>query len=274
MLEKKNLAEAGVERGIFEIIFRKLKAQDIIEEAWMADGTPYAMDLGGGHASVRIIEESGKIDINMLTDASGIILKNLLVLRGVAGEEADIIVDSLLDWKDSGDSDAHRLHGAETDYYQSLPVPYSAKNADFDTVEELLLVKGMTAGILFGSGETKGIDSLLTAHSKTAKININAAPQDVLAAIPGIGPEFAETVVSERLIRKALTLADIQAMLGGNYATAAPFISVAESMTFTIEASGYKDKEQSGYGIRATVTFADMNRYRYVSYKAPVRTMQ
>ena len=35
----------------------------------------------------------------------------------------------------------HQPNGAENEYYEGLDRPYSAKNADFDTVEELLLVR-------------------------------------------------------------------------------------------------------------------------------------
>jgi type II secretory pathway component PulK len=40
--------------------------------------------------------------------------------------------------------------GANTDYYQSLSEPYTLKAAPFESVEELLLVEGMTPQILFG----------------------------------------------------------------------------------------------------------------------------
>ncbi len=272
MLEKRNLAEAAVERAIMEIIYRKLKPKDVTTEVWRMDGTRYRIAIGDGHASIGITDESGKLDINMLTDASGILLKNLLVLRGVTEEQAYTIVDSLLDWKDSGDSDAHRLHGAETDYYMTLPLPYAAKNANFDTVEELLLVKGMTSDILFGDGKQKGIENLLTVHAKTNNININAAPRDLLAALPGMSPELADAVVAERQSRDTLlTAADLPVLFGEAYATAAPYLSMGESDTFTIESSGYKDREQAAYSIRATVVFSpDMGRYRYVYYKNPV----
>jgi general secretion pathway protein K len=255
-----------------EIIYRKQKPPDIMQETWKTDGTDYEMDTGSGKAAVRITEESGKIDINMLTDASGIILKNLLLLRGVAEGEADTIVDSLLDWRDSNDSDAHRIHGAESDYYATLPVPYAAKNANFDTVEELLLVKGMTADILFGNRERKGIDRLLTVHAHTDKVNVNSAPRDVLAALPGVGEELADTLVSERLNRStALTPADLQTLLGPGYASAAPYITAAESSAFTIESSGFREREQAAYRIRATVNFSqDFGSHRYVYFKAPV----
>jgi general secretion pathway protein K len=272
MTENKNLAEAGLERGIMEIIYRKQKPPDILQETWKIDGTDYEMDTGRGKATIRIIEESGKIDINMLNDASGIILKNLLLLRGVAEGEADTIVDSLLDWRDSSDSDAHRMHGAESDYYATLPVPYAAKNANFDTVEELLLVKGMTADILFGNRERKGIAHLLTVHAHTDKININAAPRDVLAALPGIGEELADTIVSERQNRStALTPADLQTLLGPAYASSTPYIVATESSTFTVESSGFREREQAAYRIRATVNFSqDFGSHRYVYFKTPV----
>ena len=90
---------------------------------------------------------------------------------------ADIIVDSILDWKDA--DDLHRLNGAESDYYLSLPNPYRAKDANFDTLEELLLVRGVTPEILYGGGETKGIIQYLTLRpdsSFTINVNVAAAP--------------------------------------------------------------------------------------------------
>ena len=81
----------------------------------------------------------------------------------------------------------------------SLPNPYKAKNANFDTLEELLLVKGMTSEILYGNNEKKGIIDLLTVYSRTSiKINVNAAPKEVLMAIPGITPEIADSIISFR----------------------------------------------------------------------------
>ncbi|NJD57313.1 MAG: hypothetical protein FIA94_13060 [Nitrospirae bacterium] len=277
MLQKRNLAEAGLQRGIMEIVYRKMKPRDLTEQAWRTDGTRYSVPFSDGQVSVAVTDETGLVDINMLTDASGIIVKNLLLQRGIPEEQADTVVDSLLDWKDSGDSDAHRLHGAESDYYGALPVPYAAKNANFDSVEELQLVKGVTAEMLFGTREKKGIDSLLTVHGLAGKINVNAAPHDVIAAVPGISPELADAVISERQGRDTpLTTADLQQILGENYAAAAPFIGAAESSTFTIEAAGYSaDKVRAAYTIRATVTFSpDMGRYRYVSYKTPATAAQ
>jgi len=155
-IERKFITEAGIERGITELFYREFYKNQTVElegrEVWKTDGTPYEAQIGDGYYTVKILDESGKVDINT---ASELVLKNLLINAGVKPEEADIIVDSIMDWKD-GD-DLHRLHGAESDYYMSLPNPYRAKDDKFDTIEELLLVKGMTADILYGGGGKKGL---------------------------------------------------------------------------------------------------------------------
>ena len=53
-----------------------------------------------------------------------------------------------MDWRDK--DNLHRLNGAEDDYYLSLPQPYKCKNGDFTSIEELLLVRGVTPEIFYG----------------------------------------------------------------------------------------------------------------------------
>jgi len=58
------------------------------------------------------------------------------------------LVDALIDWRDSDDNP--RPLGAESEYYESLDPGYHVKNEPFETLEELLLVKGFTREILYG----------------------------------------------------------------------------------------------------------------------------
>jgi general secretion pathway protein K len=267
-IEKKFLAEAGIQRGLMELFYRDVYKDQNVElegrEVWRADGMPHEVPMGEGHYIVRITDEAGKVDINT---ASDVVLKNLFVNTGISEEDADGIVDSLNDWKDP--DDLHRLNGAESDYYQSLPSPYKAKNAKFDAVEELLLVKGITPDILYGSREKKGIIDFLTVHAKSTKINVNAAPQVVLMAIPGMTPEYADSIISLRET-KELNAADIQGILGTNYAEAAHYITTGGSGKYTLDASGMKPGEKGTYSIRATVNLANMNQFTYLYYKSPV----
>ncbi len=267
-MENKFLAEAGIERGIMELFYRKQNADAQVvmkdTEVWKADGTPCSDTLGGGSYTVSITGESGKIDINNIPD---IILKNLLLNSGVKDGDADIIVDSVMDWKDP--DDLVRLHGAESDYYMSLPNPYKAKNADFDALEELLLVRGVTPALLYGSGEEKGIIDFLSVDAKSGTINVNYAPKEVLAAVPGLDSVIADRIIQYREDKQIEGVQELLELLGENYAVASPYLGTLDTNTFTIEAVGYKGNEKAGYRIKATVILDGNNKYRYLSYKSP-----
>ncbi|MEW6586848.1 MAG: hypothetical protein AB1442_14730, partial [Nitrospirota bacterium] len=221
-VEKKFLAEAAIERGIMEFFYRSVYKAQTVEmegrEVWKTDGAAHTVQLGQGYYTVRITDEAGKVDINT---ASEVVLKNLFINAGIGEEDADIIVDSIMDWKDP--DDLHRLHGAESDYYRSLPNPYDAKNAEFTTVEELMMVKGITPQLLFGSSGKKGLIEFLTVHAKKARINVKSAPKEVLLAVPGMTPEAADAIIELRST-KELTLPDVIGILGSNAADASRYI--------------------------------------------------
>ncbi len=68
----------------------------------------------------------------------------LMTLPGMSEE----IADAILDWIDE-DSEP-RPFGAESEYYSTLPTPYEPRNGPLQSVEELLLVRGVTPTLLFG----------------------------------------------------------------------------------------------------------------------------
>ncbi len=270
-VEKKFLAEAGLQRGITEIFHRgffknnktTLEGSEVIK----VDGTAYTGQMGSDSYTYSIFDESGKINLNMLTDTSGIILNNLLVNRGVSKETADIIVDSVLDWMDA--DELHRLHGAESDYYMSLLNPYKAKNGPFDSVEELLMIKGMTPTILFGGDNKPGVLNFLTITSKVGGINVNTASKEVLAALPGMTPESAEQVIALRGGGEIKATQDLKLIVGEAFAKAAPYVGVSEANAYTVESVGYKKGEKRGFAVKATVLVEGNGRYRCLYYKSP-----
>lgn len=270
-MEKKFLAEAAIERGIMELFYRNANKNQIsaIEgsEIVRIDGRQNDGEIGDSKYSFSIADESGKININSLTDANGIILNNLLVNLGISGETADTIVDSILDWKD-GDN-LHRLHGAEDTYYESLPVPYKAKNNQFDTLEELLLVKGVTPEILFGSGSRSGLINFLTVYSKSPTVNLNAAAKEVIMALPNMTPSMADRIVEFRESSEVRGQQDVIAIVGDIFRTIAPYVGFAESSIYTIEGKGLKKDEKRGYAIRAVMSMEGDNQHRYLYYKSP-----
>jgi DNA uptake protein ComE-like DNA-binding protein len=68
----------------------------------------------------------------------------LMMLPGMTQD----IADAILDWMDPDDTP--RQYGAERDYYSSLTPSYAPKNGPLESVEELLLVRGVTPQLLFG----------------------------------------------------------------------------------------------------------------------------
>ena len=264
-VEKKFLAEAGIERGIMELFYRQRNLNVEGSEVWKTDGTTYSETLGVGSYRVRITDESGKVDLNTAPEA---ILRSLLTSLGIEEELRDTIVDSIMDWKDP--DDLHRLNGAESDYYMSLPHPYKAKNANFEAVEELLLVKGVTPVILYGDGSKQGLIDLLTIHGRSNKINVNAASKGTLMGIPGMTTEMADAIISYREANEIKNIQELATIIGDQLGTISPFISTGGTNTYTLESLGIKNTIKGGYGIKAVVTLLTANKYITVYYKCPV----
>ena len=101
---------------------------------------------GEGFVVLDIEPEPGRLNVNLLAREDW---ETILVNAGIPEEYVDYIVDPILDWTDEDDSPNSK--GAETDdYYALLDPPYEARNGAFDTVRELLLVKGFAEPILTG----------------------------------------------------------------------------------------------------------------------------
>ena len=135
------------------------------EEQWMR-GIVVA-DEGGPHGRVRFTvmapryhesssatwryglqRESGRLELRTVLDwesrFAGAGQKALLALPGMT----TAIADAILDWMDA--DRVPRQAGAEDDYYATLNPPYAPRNGIPDSLEELLLIKGVTRSLLFG----------------------------------------------------------------------------------------------------------------------------
>jgi general secretion pathway protein K len=194
------LAEAAYQRAVAEILPEALN-HELDPSGTLAFrrtriGTlrvPERLDvpLGTAHLSYRITDETGRINLNR---ASRDVLDRLLLEAGVEKSARDVIVDSIQDWRDPNEE--HRLNGAESDHYRALPVPYRSKNADFDSVDELLQVQGVTRQILYGRPDAPGLAEHLTVWG-TGAVNVNTASPLVLRALGFAVPEV-EILVGRR----------------------------------------------------------------------------
>jgi len=63
------------------------------------------------------------------------------------------IADAILDFIDADDEP--REFGAEREYYSQLPIPYAPVNGPLQSIEQLLLVRGVTPSLLFGLDQNR-----------------------------------------------------------------------------------------------------------------------
>jgi len=103
-------------------------------------------EVGDARLSIGIIDLDRKFNINM---ADEVILRQAMTLIGVDAAASSTIIGSILDWRDT-DSNS-QLSGAESDYYEGLDPPYYAKDGPIDDLTELLLVRGVTPAMYWGS---------------------------------------------------------------------------------------------------------------------------
>jgi general secretion pathway protein K len=237
-----HLAEAGVEQAIRELV------ADIAyvglgdrKEAETDPGCPLVfytrarlaikrlphreVPLGSGQFSYCITDEEARLNLNTSPpDRVGRLLEAL----GLEKHDRDVIVDSLQDWRDPNEE--HRLNGAESDdTYLKLPVPYRSKNANLDSLTELIQVKGVTAKLMDGQEGRPGLATLATVKTP-GQVNINTVSKEVVRALGMSDAEFTEIEQARRV---------------APYATVPPRFSgrglVVTSRTFRIEAQGLID---------------------------------
>jgi len=162
-----SLAEAGINIAIAELL------KPAQEQDWKTDGTSYEYELNNNIITVKIRAESGKIDLNT---ARTELLYGLLESVNETGEDLLPQLQALLDWRDK--DDLVRNHGAEDEYYRSAGLGYGAKDGPFNSLDELLLVKGFSLELY------RKIRPALTIYSHQAGIYPQSAPREALLAIP------------------------------------------------------------------------------------------
>jgi general secretion pathway protein K len=150
-------------------------------------------DEGRFHGTIE--DEAGKFPINTLISGDDIDEgKRLQLERLFEVLELDLdLIFPICDWLDSNHDEGP--NGAEDAYYAELSPPYPCKDGPLSSLEELLLAKGMTEEILYGTEEKKGLIHYLTIYSN-GKININTASAEVLQCLSDdIEEDLAQAIV-------------------------------------------------------------------------------
>ncbi len=172
-----------------------------------------------------VTDEAGKINLNtmMRIDSSGEALRAMLILLP---NMTDDVADAITDWLDPDDD--QRDSGAESGAYPN----YRPRNGPINTLEELLLVRGVSTSALFGNDRNRngvqdpdeidgndfnrGWSDYLTVYGHELNIDSTGAPRlyvndanlaqmnQQLAAL--VGQEMADYTIAFRLYSQASSL--------------------------------------------------------------------
>jgi general secretion pathway protein K len=220
----------------------------------LADINLKDVKLGPGTFTVTMQDMERKFNLSALSEGnpqSQVILERALLLVGADSSDIPTIIDSYFDWVDP-DNKPH-LAGAESADYLRMPAPYYAKNGPVDDIRELLLIKGMTEQIFWGTARvgpapdrdangrplkmkrpispyleslpqlpTSGVglyDLFTPFHGAGQAVNINTASAEVLE-VAGLDPQMASALVAAREENPFLSINDALGAIGADASVA------------------------------------------------------
>jgi len=176
-----------------------------------------------GYFTGQIVDESAKFNPNGLITRYGNVdpkkrdqLERLLVLlRHDPG-----VIDAILDWLDPDEQ--RRTLGAEREHYMLLKPPYAPKNGPLDSLGEMLLIKGVSPAIFYGTDDKEGLRNYLTVYpgldprtNIDPKININTASLPVLMSLsPKVDQAMAQAVLDYRRFQPFRRLENLRSIPG------------------------------------------------------------
>jgi general secretion pathway protein K len=199
------ISHAGMKQAFLELKKEAVKDYDAFGDAWSNNPAAFKdLAILDGRMSISynyfneatrkvevrygLMDEESKVNINKAE--AGVLERLSRLVLGIDEAQAQELAASIVDWRDSDSELSLPLGSAEDSYYGGLPSSYEAKDADFEVLSELLLVKEMTPEYL------KYLKNYFTVYG-SGKVNINTASGVVLLAL-GLEKETVDKIISFR----------------------------------------------------------------------------
>src|SRR5579862_2219005 len=199
-------AEAGTQLGIARLLRRRAAGELVF------DGKPEPWRDGGAEVEIAIVDEAGKIDLNV---APLELLSGLLVALGRPPEEALLLACNILDWRGDAAPACPERDAAAGGPRQRFIVP-----------EELADVPGVDEALY------EAVADYVTVATRASAIDPLVAARPVLLAIPGATATVVDTFLETRAQWR-----DVPAAPSGvGLAAAIPFLTTSPAREFTLEA--------------------------------------
>jgi general secretion pathway protein K len=193
------IADAGIKKAIASVVSVPQDKYSSLNQKWSNDSDAFKdVNVGEGRFSVSyendsgttcfgLIDEESKININKVNAQ---LIGRLFRLAGLEESEAQDLAMSVIDWRDADSQMSSPTGGAEDPYYRNLPAPYEAKDAPFESIDELLLVKGVNENIF------QKVKKYITIYGN-GRVNVNTATKIVLMAV-GYSENIADKIIAYR----------------------------------------------------------------------------
>jgi general secretion pathway protein K len=199
------LAQGSIYRATYELLWsvQQPGKRPIPRYATHVDYT-----FPSGQVRVELIPETAKLNINTIAPED---LYKLCLALGLDPERAREITLAIVDWR--GPPQA----GGFDEFYQSLTPSFRARHASLEEIEELLLVKGVTPDIFYGTYvpaseidpgvrpadqklvARQGLVDCLSVYGSNGAVDANTAVPGVLITV-GLPPDVAAALVARRNI--------------------------------------------------------------------------
>lgn len=135
-----NMAQEFIADGaVYAAAFHLLNSAG---QHWSADGSTHNIAVPGGAASVRITDESNKVNLNT---ASPDLLRAVLLGVGADSSTASDLAQAIVEWRDTQGPQASAMKAAQ---YRAAGLDHAPPEEPFRSLGELSLVLGMTPGLV------------------------------------------------------------------------------------------------------------------------------
>lgn len=225
------LARAGVERAALWVQWGR--AQGVVgpQARYYYPGMrSLAFSMPSGDVVVDVIPEAAKLDINRVTEEDLLRLFDAMGLDPIAARELTI---AILHWRNPSGQPIPFLDS----FYASRTPTFPPRHSSLENVEELLLVKGVTPELFYGTyvpvpgmmpsldpgqGSVEqglpgaalpltwrpGLRDCVSVFGSVRTIDVNWAEPAVLRAI-GIPPQVVQGIVTRREVQPFVTNEDL-----------------------------------------------------------------
>jgi general secretion pathway protein K len=212
-LEAHAAARAGIEYAVARLMDARASEQDP-RRRWIPDGREYRWRFGDADLTLRIVDEQGKVDLDM-ADAG--LIAALLRELGSEPREAQQVAGAIVDWRDA-DTLTQPGGGAEAADYAAAGRDYGPANMPFESVAEVEQVLGMTPALYARLAPLVPVysgravpDPAYAAAPVRAATGLPATPANPLATGSG-----TYSIESRASIRGRAAVLRVVARLGGN----------------------------------------------------------